>query len=65
MKKIVFTAMILFLAVMGIFASNYSDIINSAKENNISLKNAEISYLNSKLTIEKSELEDEIGRAHV
>lgn len=61
MKKIVFTAMILFLAVMGIFASNYSDIIKSAKENNISLKNAEISYLNSKLTIEKSELEDEVS----
>lgn len=60
MKKIIFTAMILFIAAMGIFASSYSDIISSAKENNISLKNAEISYLNSKLTIEKSELEDEL-----
>ena len=43
-----------------LYATDYNEIIQKAKSESKSVQNAELSYLNSKLTLEKSELEDEL-----
>ena len=44
----------------NLYATDYNEIIQKAKSESKSVQNAELSYLNSKLTLEKSELEDEL-----
>lgn len=60
MKKIIIFTIVLTMASLVLYATPYNEIIKKAKEESKSVQNAELSYLNSKLTLEKSELKDEV-----
>ncbi|MGN0907919.1 MAG: TolC family protein [Bullifex sp.] len=61
MKKTCVLVMTLLMTAMTLCAAPYSDILEGAKANSITLKNAEISYRNSQITVEKNELKDEVA----
>ena len=60
MKKSIILSIIIIMVCSSIYATDYNEIIQKAKSESKSVQNAELSYLNSKLTLEKSELEDEL-----
>lgn len=60
MKKFIIFTIVLTMTSLVLYATPYDEIIKRAKEESKSVQNAELSYLNSKLTLEKSELEDEL-----
>ena len=59
MKKTILSIIII-MVCSTLYATDYNEIIQKAKSESKSVQNAELSYLNSKLTLEKSELEDEL-----
>lgn len=60
MKKNIILSIIIIMVCSTLYATDYNEIIQKAKSESKSVQNAELSYLNSKLTLEKSELEDEL-----
>ena len=60
MKKNIILSVIIIMVCSTLYATDYNEIIQKAKSESKSVQNAELSYLNSKLTLEKSELEDEL-----
>lgn len=60
MKKSIILSIIIIMVCSTLYATDYNEIIQKAKSESKSVQNAELSYLNSKLTLEKSELEDEL-----
>lgn len=60
MKKNIILSIIIIMVCSNLYATDYNEIIQKAKSESKSVQNAELSYLNSKLTLEKSELEDEL-----
>ena len=60
MKKSLILSLITIMVCSTLYATDYNEIIQKAKSESKSVQNAELSYLNSKLTLEKSELEDEL-----
>ena len=60
MKRKCVLSMALLMVAMTLCAAPYSDILSGAKANSITLKNAEISYRNSLITVEKNGLKDEV-----
>lgn len=60
MKRRLVLAMTLLVTAMTLCAAPYSDILSGAKANSITLKNAEISYRNALISVDKNSLEDEV-----
>lgn len=60
MKRRFVLAMTLLVTAMTLCAAPYSDILSGAKANSITLKNAEISYRNALISVDKNSLEDEV-----
>lgn len=60
MKKNIILSIIIIMVCSTLYATDYNEIIQKANSESKSVQNAELSYLNSKLTLEKSELEDEL-----
>ena len=59
MKRRLVLAMTLLVTAMTLCAAPYSDILSGAKANSITLKNAEISYRNALISVDKNSLEDQ------
>lgn len=60
MKRRLVLAMTLLMTAMTLCAAPYSDILSGAKANSITLKNAEISYRNALISVDKNSLDDEV-----
>ena len=60
MKRRLVLAMTLLVTAMTLCAAPYSDILSGAKANSITLKNAEISYRNALISVDKNSLDDEV-----
>lgn len=60
MKKSIILSIIIIMVCSTLYATDYNEIIQKAKSESKSVQNAELSYLNSKLTLETSELKDEL-----